>query len=177
VSTIRGYLTASYTQTLVALRDGWADWYEEFGRRGVYLATRPLDANDGFAGDVTLCLDVPAILFTRFEVTDEVQEAGGYRMALIPAADLNAIGRGQVYSHTYLGLSRRDLVRAIAGCKESSQSGVISGFEERRQVNEMKEAMGLFDLIGWTKPLELKVRPDSYKDRRQRPAKDAQEGP
>jgi hypothetical protein len=94
-------------------RDGWADLYEEFGMKGVYFTTQPLDTNDGSDGDVILCLDVPDEVFKQFDATSESQQASGYRMALIPADALNRIGKPQVYDHTYAGLSRRGMLEVI----------------------------------------------------------------
>ena len=64
---MRVYFTTGAARAEEILREGFNDLYEEFGRRGVYFADRPLDDNDGFAGEVTLCLDVPADVF--FEPT------------------------------------------------------------------------------------------------------------
>jgi hypothetical protein len=50
----------------------------------IFGLTRQLDANDGFDGDVTLCLDVPEEVFEQYDVTDSVQEESGYRLALFP---------------------------------------------------------------------------------------------
>lgn len=150
MSTKRVYYTTDLERTRHIFASGWCDWYAEFGMEGVYLATNPLDVNDGFAGDITLCLDVPEDLFRQYDVTDEPQEASGYRMALVPAAELNRLGKPQVYDHVYAGCSRRDLLRAIERCEAG---GGVASFQHG---NDIREAIALFDQIGWRTPLRLR---------------------
>jgi hypothetical protein len=66
-------------------------------------------------------------LFDQLDVSDEVMHAGGYRMALIPAVDLNKIGKPQVYDHFYAGISRRELLKAA----ELWESGAAEQEEEQ----------------------------------------------
>jgi hypothetical protein len=149
-NTTRAYLTTTVPGADAVFRDGFTDLYEEFGRRGVYLATVPLGANDGFDGDVTLCLDVPPDVFQRHDVTDELQEASGYRLALVPADVLNRLGRPQVYDHTFAGASRRELVQSIRTWEEGGPKDEGT----RRHVQAMRDAMAFFDRIGWLTPLK-----------------------
>jgi hypothetical protein len=144
------YYTTTVERTCQIFQDGWADWYEEFGMSGVYLATHPLDVNDGLEGDATLCLDVPDALFQQYDVTDELQKASGYRLALVPAAELNRLGKPQVYDHFYAGCSRRELVKEI---ETWEADGSVSSYQF---ANEMREAMTFFDRIGWLTPLKLR---------------------
>jgi hypothetical protein len=152
MSTLRAFYRTDFEETRAIWRDGWADRYEEFGREGIYLATRPLDANDGFEGAVVLCLDVPQELFNHFDLTDELQKASGYRIALIPAAALNRLGKPQVYDYSYAGCSRRDLVKSIQAAESADGSNVAT----YQHANNMCEAMAFLDSIGWLTPLRLK---------------------
>ena len=133
---MRAYLTTDVETTKLIFRDGFTDFHQFVAHKvdgsgivellGVYFATRQLDANDGFDGPVTLCLDIPEELFKKVETTDPLQEASGYRMAIIPAAELNLLGKPQVYDHFYAGLLRRDLVRGgqdLGVCFKRSISG------------------------------------------------------
>jgi hypothetical protein len=129
------------------------DLYDQsslFGWRGVYFATIQLDANDGFDGDVTLCLDVPEKEFENYETTDTLMERSGYRMALIPAEVLNRIGKPQVYDHLYAGAGRRLLVRRA---QQLEETGEVLHFQ---YAQEMREAIAFFDRIGWLTPLRLR---------------------
>jgi hypothetical protein len=150
---MRCFFTTSLERTEAIFRDGWTDLYDQsslFGWRGVYFATIQLDANDGFDGDVTLCLNVPEEDFADHETTDTLMEKSGYRMALIPAQVLNRIGKPQVYDHTYAGAPRRLLVRRA---EQLEETGVVSHF---RHAQQMREAIALFDRIGWLTPLKLR---------------------
>jgi hypothetical protein len=77
--------------------------HREAGYEGVILATRPLEANDGFDGPLTLCLELPDDVFREYDVTDEIQERMGYRIAMVPADVLNRLGKPQIYDHDYAG--------------------------------------------------------------------------
>jgi hypothetical protein len=151
---MRAYVTIDVPGTKAIWRDGFTDLYEVFdeqsgaSKSGVYVATRPLDANDGFMGDVTLCLEVPEGLFNRYYVPDAVNLKSGYRMALVPAEELNRLGKSQVYDHTYTELSRRDLVQYADKLE-------AAGPQYNDRVQEMREAIRFFDDIGWLKPLKL----------------------
>jgi hypothetical protein len=62
---MRSYFTTTVTVADAILRDGFTDLYEFAGMAGVWVADRPLDANEGFEGQVTLCPDVPDEEFRR----------------------------------------------------------------------------------------------------------------
>src|SRR5262245_35647667 len=106
---MRVYFTTTVPAADSILRDGFTDTHEEFGMRGVYASTAPLGANDGFGGDVTLCLEVPVDSFRVYDVSDGVMRESGYRLALIPAVALNSLGPPLVYDHAYAGMPRGDL--------------------------------------------------------------------
>jgi hypothetical protein len=129
----------------MTLRHGFEDCYEESGQTDVYFATTQLDINDGVEGDVTLCLDIPDEIFDEFECTDEIQEASGYRFALIPTPVLNRLGPPQVYDHYYAGSSRRELLTSIRHWGD-----------DHPMAKEMRKALKFFDRIGWLTPLKLK---------------------
>jgi hypothetical protein len=147
---MRTYWTTTVPVAEAIWQVGWTDRYEEFGMRGVFMATIPLDANDGFDGEVTLCLDVPEDVFGKYDVTDGLMEKSGYRLALIPAGELNRLGLPQVYDHIFAGCSRRDLIlarqnREVAGLEDGYPSTAL-----------MREAVAFFDRIGWLTPLRLR---------------------
>jgi hypothetical protein len=114
--------------------------------------TKPLGCNEGFLGEVTLCLDVPEEELQRFDVTDELQEASGYRLALLPAELLNRIGKPQMYDHLFAGVSRRDMLRNIrqAEGRGDDPSGQM-----------LRQAFEFFDRIGWLTPLKLREQEES----------------
>jgi hypothetical protein len=147
---MRVYFTTTVAMAEVVWRDGWTDLFHEFGKDGVYLITAPFTAISGFEGEVTLCLDVPEQLFDRFDVTDGVQKECGYRMALVPAAELKQLGKPQVYDHLYAGCSRRELLESIRTWESQEDEG------SRRRAVEMRQALQFFDRIGWLTPLRLR---------------------
>jgi hypothetical protein len=124
----------------------------------MYMSTIPLDVNDGFGGDVTLCLDVPEDVFDKYDVTDDLMKSSGYRLALIPADELNRLGKPQVYDHFYIDSSRRELLHA-ADIWEND--GSVDSFQH---ANEMREAIAFFDQIGWLTPLRLREEPAGGRD-------------
>jgi hypothetical protein len=146
---MRAYFTTTAARTRAILRHGFVDLYEQWGRRGVYFATRPLRINEGFKGNVTLCLEIPDRLLEEHDVTDTLIEQCGYRLALVPAAALNRLGKPQVYDHAYASCSRRDLVRI---CKAIEETGSDSAQKHARQ---MRDAIAFFDEIGWLTPIQL----------------------
>src|ERR1700682_4215282 len=100
---MRAYLTTTVSDARSIFRDGFTDmgdWATRMGLvpdgdcelHGVWLADRQLDCNEGFDGEVTLCLEMPEDVFKRHEM---VEDGGGpgYRLALIPADALNKLGR------------------------------------------------------------------------------------
>ena len=146
---MRLYFTTTVARADSIFQDGFSDLYEEGGISGVWFADRPLDANDGFDGDVVLCLELPAEEFTLHEWVED--EGGpGYRYALAPSATLNRFGPPKVYDHTYAGSSRRELVQAIRMWEEADRP------EARARAQEMRNAMEFFDRIGWLTPLRLR---------------------
>jgi hypothetical protein len=148
---MRVYVTVTVPQTEAIFQSGWADLYtfeHEPHPRGVYVSTQPLGANDGFLGEVTLCLDVPEEVFAEYDCTDEVNLNDGYRMAFIPAAALNAIGRPQVYDHRFAGISRRQLLQSIRQWEEA-------GPEYHPSAEDLRRAFDFFDRIGWLTPLKV----------------------
>jgi hypothetical protein len=108
---MRSYFTATVAVAVAILHEGFTDFYEFAGMAGAWLINRALGANEGFEGPVTLCPDVPDEEFRRYEA---VEDGGGpgYRMALVPAAALNRLGRPAVYDHAFAGRSRRESLRA-----------------------------------------------------------------
>src|SRR5262245_38785196 len=106
---MRAYFTTNVPTTRAIFANGFTDLYEEFGMRGVYFSESPLGINDGFEGDVTLCLDVPDEVFKKYDITDSAMACN---IALIPAEVLNRIGRPKVYDHEFAGCSRRELVQS-----------------------------------------------------------------
>ena len=54
--------------------------------RGVWVTDRPLDINEGAAGDALLGLVIPDAVFAAYE---RVENGKPYREALIPASELN----------------------------------------------------------------------------------------
>jgi hypothetical protein len=145
---MRVYFTTTVPRADAILAAGFTDDSEEFGRRGVYCSTRPLDAADGFEGQVTLCLDVPEETFAAHDVSDDVTRGSGYRIALVPAEPLNSLPRPLVYDHDYAGMSRRDLVR-------EAEQWEAAGPECDDPVQEFREAIRFFDRIGWLTPVKL----------------------
>jgi hypothetical protein len=73
------------------MREGFRDGEDHYGTthlyRGVWVsADGPVGVNEGADGDSVLVFDIPERLFEEYEW---VEEAKGYREALIPAEDLN----------------------------------------------------------------------------------------
>src|SRR5262249_36644408 len=112
---------------------------------------KPLDANDGFTGAVVLCLEIPDAVLAQYDVSDELQASSGYRLALIPAATLNELGKPQVYDHSYASLSRVELVRAIRKWSAGERRESIPD-----HVKEMREAVAFLDEMGWLAPLRVR---------------------
>jgi hypothetical protein len=150
---MRVYFTTTVARAEAIFRDGFTDLLE-----GVWFADRQLDINDGFEGDVTLCVDVADDLFRQYEWTDHRL---GYRHALIPAEVLNRLDKPQIYDHFYAGISRRDLVHSIRtwegyGQRETwSDEGAKAAEGSLRHGRGMRDALEFFDRIGWLKPLKL----------------------
>jgi hypothetical protein len=142
---MRVFLTTSVDTTKQIWRDGWWDIHEEFGMSGVCLADAQLDANDGFLGDVTVCIDVPEGVFAQYEIDDPIHN---YREAIVPADVLNGLDKPKVYDHEYAGSSRRQLLKAA----EHWEAGDV---RSHQHANEMREAIRFFDEIGWLTPLKI----------------------
>jgi hypothetical protein len=107
------FFTTTVSTADAIFRDCFTDIYEFSGCEGVCFADRQLDVNDGFEGDVTLCMDAPDEVFERHEVIEDGAPPGYGRRALIPAVVLNQIGKPKVYDHYFAGCSRRDMLRVI----------------------------------------------------------------
>src|SRR5262249_27433039 len=105
--------------------------------------------NEGFEGDVTLCLDVPDDDFERYEW---VEEGGGmgYRHALLPAAVLNGFGPPKVYDCLFAGCSRRQKVQETRQQEEEGESNYPSA-------EQMRSIMTFFDGAGWCTPFRSRV--------------------
>jgi hypothetical protein len=141
------YYTTTEDRARTILLEGFADMYEFGGREGVWLSDCQLDANDGFDGPVTLCIDVPDEEFTKYEF---VEEGRGHRISLMPAHVLNRIGKPEVYDHEYLGNSRAEMVQSIREW-ESGEEG-----SDDPLAKELRSAMKFFDDIGWLTPVKLR---------------------
>jgi hypothetical protein len=149
---MRVYFTTTVARTELIFQEGFTDLYDFGGMRGVWFADRRLDGNEGFAGDVTFCLDVPDRDFERYEW---VEDGGGpgYRHVLLPAAVLNRLGGPKVYDHLFAGCSCKQMVQAIRRKEQKGGSGYPSA-------EEMRSAMEFFDRIGWLTPLKLREGED-----------------
>jgi hypothetical protein len=142
---MRVFLTTTIATADRVCRDGFTNMHQLSDVEGVYLADAQLDANDGFEGPVTLCLDVPDDVFQKYEW---VEDGLGYRHAVIPAEVLNRLPRPQVYDHLFAGCSRRQMVQAIRRREHAGSVGYPS-------VQDMRDAMAFFDRIGWLTPVRL----------------------
>jgi hypothetical protein len=67
-------------------RDGKRSYLTSSTHRGVWVADRALDVNEGAMGDVILVVDVPADVLEPFEWAEEGKP---YREFLVPADVLN----------------------------------------------------------------------------------------
>jgi hypothetical protein len=155
---MRCYYTTTVKRAEDILRDGFVNLYEECGVRGVYFADTQLNVNDGFEGDVTICLDIPEGDFKQYEIHGD--PVISYRMAIMPSSVLNGLGKPQIYDHTYAGGDTRvPMVRAIrdweAAVEEKKENGEDWESTARR-VQGMKDAVAFFDRHGWLTPLKLR---------------------
>jgi hypothetical protein len=142
---MRVFFTTAAGMTRAILRHGFRDEYKEGDLRGVWFADQPLGANEGFAGDVTLCVEVPEDVFAHYQWVEEPPI--GYRRSLLPAAVLNRLGPPQIYSHTFASGSRRDLVRAL---RQREEEGRPEGYPS---AEDLRAAIEFFDEVGWRTPL------------------------
>jgi hypothetical protein len=75
------------------LKEGFRDATGFYGfdleQSGVWVADRPLDANEGARGNRLLIIELPEDVFREHEYTEE---GFPYREAIIPAAVLNRYG-------------------------------------------------------------------------------------
>jgi hypothetical protein len=140
---MRAFFTTTVRRADDIFQGGFTNLYEFRGVEGVYFADRQLGAADGFLGQVTLCLDVPDEVFSRWEWFEHEQ---GYRLSLIPADVLNQLGKPQVYDHDLAGISRRDMVEAIRGWEQQA---------DWQAADELRESMKFFDRIGWLTPVKV----------------------
>jgi hypothetical protein len=159
----RVYLITTVADSRSILREGFTDLHEECGQQGVYFADRVLDVNDGFEGDVTLCLDLRDDEFKRYEIVEEGARPGYRRMALVPAAVLNRFGPAKIFDHLYAGAGRVELLRSIRGWEQHGEecSEEESKESSRRHAQEMRAAIEFFDEIGWLAPEKLKEAKES----------------
>jgi hypothetical protein len=174
---MRVYFTTTVARSRETLKSGFTDLYAFGDQRGVWVGREPLDINDGFEGDVVLCLDVPDDVFERYEMSETRPDTGQWFQtgrAIIPAAVLNRHGPAQIYDHNYAGLSRRELVQFIRNWEQGSEQiqeitlgREAIGIEEegatarrvegiKRHVAEMRDAIAFFDEIGWLTPLKVR---------------------
>lgn len=78
------------------LADGWVGGSGSYGFAAtelsgvVFLASRPLDEQDGAAGDVLLSVDVGKHDLSEYEIVEEMKPWSEYA---IPASHLNEIGQ------------------------------------------------------------------------------------
>jgi hypothetical protein len=133
--------------------EGFRDLHEEFGRKGVYVSTQQLDASDGFEGAVTLCLDMPDDVLAQYDVTDDLQKASGYHIALVPAEVLHGLGKPAVYDHEWAGPNRRDLVQAIRRLEQPLKSG-----ETPQGIDWERDESG--EIYSWMKPDQEGATPE-----------------
>ena len=140
---MRAFFTTTIRRADDIFQGGFTNLYKCGGVEGVYFADRQRGAADGFLGEVTLCLDVPDEVFSRWEWFEHEQ---GYRLSLIPADVLNQLGKPQVYDHDLAGISRRDMVQAI---KRWEQRG------DWEPAQRLREAMEFFDRIGWLTTVKI----------------------
>jgi hypothetical protein len=143
---MRFYFTTTVENTKQIWEHGFWDIYSEFGLEGVWFASQPLDANDGFPGEVVLCMEIPDNIFEQYEFDAPDHP---YREAIIPATALNEIGKPQVFDHQFAGMSRRDLSNAANRWEERGVRGFL-------HADEFRSAMKFFDDIGWLTPLRLR---------------------
>ena len=66
-------------------RDGQGTYLTHETWRGVWLADRPLDANEGASGDTVLFVDLPDEVAAKHEWDQDI----GYREFLVPAEIVN----------------------------------------------------------------------------------------
>jgi hypothetical protein len=136
------------------LKSGFRDVHSFGDAKGVYVGRKPLDANDGFSGDIVLCLNIPDDIFEENEEIECPEDSPERRTgrSLIPAEILNQYGPAQVYSHAFSGCSRRDLLHLIS-------------HSDGPRATELQDAFDLFEEIGWMTPVSVKesgsLSPDS----------------
>jgi hypothetical protein len=142
---MRAFFTTTVRRADDIFRSGFTNLYEFGGINGVCFTDRQLDARDGFVGEVTLYLEIPDDVFSRWEW---VEDGGGLglRLSLIPADVLNQLGRPQVYDHAFAGMSRRDMVQAIKGWEQQG---------DWQPAHQLREAMEFLDRIGWLTPVKV----------------------
>jgi hypothetical protein len=144
---MRVYFTTTVATAEAILLERFTDLHGEFGMEGVYFASKQLDINDGFEGEVTLCVDVPDATMQQYDDSDTDRS---YRLALIPAEVLNRLSPPQIYDHIYAGASRREILQSIQKWQQDADPST------QRHAQEMREAINFFDHIGWLTPLKLK---------------------
>ena len=90
-TTMRVFHATTEEAAAQILRAGFRDVAGTFGTdqewRGVWVADRPIDRNEGCAGDTVLTFTIPAAMFLAFEWCEADKP---YREALLPAERVNA---------------------------------------------------------------------------------------
>jgi hypothetical protein len=142
---MRAFFTTTVRRADEIFRFGFTNLYEFGGINGVCFTDRQLDARDGFTGEVTICLEIPDDVFSRWEWVED-GEGLGFRLSLIPADVLKQLGKPQIYDDEFAGISRRDMVQAI---KRWEQQG------DWQPAQQLREAMEFFDRIGWLTPVKI----------------------
>ncbi len=87
-------------------RDGEGTYLTEQVWRGVWLADRPLDANEGAHGDAVLVVEIPEEVIAPYEWIEDysdipaewIDSNGIRREFLVPAEIVNRYGPPQLYN-------------------------------------------------------------------------------
>jgi hypothetical protein len=153
---MRVFFTCPVAMSYQIMDGGWFDLrYDD--NHGVHLSDCPLDLRHGFEGPVVLCIDVPEELFEAHEFVEEDAmykehvpgdspkglgaHPGSFRYAIIPATEMNQIGRPQYFDHDSFCGSRKDLLEAIRTWEEDGGS--------QQKAAELRQALEFLDRIGW----------------------------
>jgi hypothetical protein len=152
---MRVYLNADYKTALrmievgICKQDERSAGLQGLEPVGVRVADRRIDINECTPGEVILCMEVPAELFSKTEIIDEMQ---GYRESFIPWKDLDELERPKVYDCVFgfeapEHVSRAELVKAKKLWEDE-------GHPEHAKT--IDNAIKFFDEIGWQTPLALR---------------------
>jgi hypothetical protein len=142
---VRGYVTVTARQAGRILEHGW----EDIHGAGVFVCAAPLGPEDGVGGEVRLCLDLPKEDWELYDVTS-LGFLTGERLAHVPAGVLNRLGPPRLYDHRlFNGYSRRALVQLMRRREAAGPDGYPG-------LQDMRDAMRLFDLVGWRSAVRLR---------------------